>query len=190
MPTLASTSSATPFERRTDRAAHGAPSRRRASAAPSSLTRGKQDTELVAAEARDGVARRAAARVRRLPISCKQQVAVVVAERVVDLLEAVEVEQQQARPAPAVAASPRIAWLVRSWKRLRFGSSGERVVERQVLVLGSLAAQIVRCRRRRVEALATMRKSDEVEQREPASRITVQRLRVMRDRRRIGRYGR
>ena len=54
----------------------------------------QQDDELVAAEPGDAVALPHDPRQPR-PDLLKQQVAVVVAERVVDLLETVEVEQQQ-----------------------------------------------------------------------------------------------
>ena len=109
MPMLASTSRATPSTSKgsVQRLAQPLGDRARASATPS--TRRQQDGELVAAQPGDGVA---VAQHRPQPRAdlAEQLVAVGVPEGVVDLLEAVEVDEQQRdlavgagrrRPAPA-----------------------------------------------------------------------------------------
>ena len=115
------------LERRT------APRARRARARPTSIASpgagdvGEQDAELVAAEPGDGVAlaqrRGAGAR----PTSLQQQVAVVVAERVVDLLEPVEVDQEERCVGPsACARQDRLVGAVAEEAAVR--ERGERVV--------------------------------------------------------------
>ena len=64
----------------------------------------------------------------------QQLVADVVAERVVDDLEAVEVEEQHGRAAVGWRRwARRIAWSRRSRNSTRFGQAGQRVVQRVVL---------------------------------------------------------
>ena len=65
----------------------------------------QQDDELVAAEPGDAVAFAQDACQARADL-LQQQVTVVMAERVVDLLEAVEVEQQERDPAPGPVGPP------------------------------------------------------------------------------------
>jgi hypothetical protein len=81
---------------------------------------GQQDRELVAAQPRDGVARAQHAGDPRAD-ELEQLVAAVVAERVVDLLELVEVEQHHDRLVPSRWAVDS-ARSTRSWNSARFGS--------------------------------------------------------------------
>ena len=81
----------------------------------------RQDPELVAAEARDRVAVAQAAD-EALGDELQQHVAVLVAERVVDLLELVEVETRSASGSP-VRSAARIAWSTRSPNSTRLGRS-------------------------------------------------------------------
>ena len=98
--------------------------------APAALGRDLQDRELVAAEPRDRVdlAHAAAQPLRHLT---QQLVAGRVAERVVDLLEAVEIDQQQ-REALAVAALARERVLDAVAQQHAVGETGERIVMRHV----------------------------------------------------------
>ena len=90
--------------------------------------RGQQDRELVAAEPGDRVAL-ADAFLQALGELHQQQVADVVAERVVDLLEAVEVEQQQRqRLAGARRGAQRLGQAVLEQQAV--GQPGQRVVHR------------------------------------------------------------
>ena len=121
-----------------------------------------QHAELVAAEAGDRVAGRGAPREPR-PDLLQQLVAVDVAERVVDLLEAVEVHEHHADPGAGRAARSASAWSTRSWKSIRFGQPGQRVVERLVLVDLGLAADLPRRARHDLE-------EERVEDAEPEER--------------------
>ena len=99
----------------------------------------EQHAELVAAEARDRVRRAQRAARAGAPTSMQQLVAGGVAERVVDLLEAVEVHEQHGDALAVAARASRTAWSMRSRKSVRFGEAGERVVQRLVLVELGLA---------------------------------------------------
>ena len=123
----------------------------------------QQHGELVAAEPREHVApaQRVAQAVRDV---AQEPVAVVVAERVVDLLEAVEVDQQQAgEPAEHAdrAADPAHALV----EARAVGEAGERVVER-------LLAQLAR-------GAGDEREEREPQQPEPAEQERVERDRVL-----------
>ena len=72
--------------------------------------------------------------VSRRPTSLQQLVAGVVAERVVDLLEAVEVHDQHGHAAAVAAARPRGRVLDAVAEQRAVGQAGERVVQRLVLV--------------------------------------------------------
>jgi len=100
---------------------------------------GQQHRELVAAEAGHGVAR---AQVAAQPGADEvlQQVAVVVAQRVVDVLEAVEVEQQHRDLAP-VALRMRDRLVGAVVEEQPVGQVGDRVVQRLALVLDGLDEQ-------------------------------------------------
>ena len=91
-----------------------------------------EDGELVAAEAGHGVARRAR-RSRSRSATCDQQlVAGAVAEAVVDLLEAVEVEEQHRDRASAARGAAQRVLRRRSLNSARLAQPGQRVVERLV----------------------------------------------------------
>ena len=91
-----------------------------------------EDDELVAAEARDGVARAQRPRAARSRHGQQQLVAGVVAERVVDDLEVVEVEEEHARRS-ARSRPARASQCVEAVEQQRaVGQPGERVVQRLV----------------------------------------------------------
>ncbi len=106
----------------------------------------EQDGELVAAQARDGVSRPHAAfeAARHLD---QQQVALQVAEAVVDHLEAVEIQEHHGQPVVVVALRPRQRRAQPVHEQRAVGQTGERVVERLVrqpfldaLALGDVGA--------------------------------------------------
>ena len=73
----------------------------------------------------------------------QQAVARVVAERVVDLLEVVEVDQHHGGGDVGARGRRCIACSMRSRKSVRFGQAGERVVQRLVLLGDRVAAAAV-----------------------------------------------
>ena len=131
MPMLASTSSVRPsIENGSRRPASSW--RATTLASPGRRSVGQQHAELVAAEAGDGVAlaERLLQAVRDL---LQQAVARVVAERVVDLLEVVEVDQHHGRgDVRAAAGGDRLLDAVAEERAV--GQAGERVVQRLVLL--------------------------------------------------------
>ncbi len=96
----------------------------------------QQHRELVATEPRDGVTYAQLA-AQAGTDEVQQQVAVVMAERVVDVLEAVEVEQQDGDLAP-VALRMRDRPMGAVVEQQPVGEVGDRIVERLALVLGGL----------------------------------------------------
>ena len=141
MPIAPSISSVSPSTANGSRSAVGSDlgdGRSRRSASPTSR---QQDAELVAAEAGHGVAGRAA-RVAAAADLLEQHVAVVVAERVVDLLEVVEVhEHHGGRVSRRAAARSACCDAVAEQHAVR--QAGERVVERLVLLGDRLAPAAV-----------------------------------------------
>ena len=109
----------------------------------------QQDDELVAAEPGDAVAFPHDPRQPRADL-LKQQVTVVVAERVVDLLEAVEVEQQQRDPAAGAVGAPDGREGAPA-QQLAVRQPGQRIVIGQVAVVVGLLAQAPRRRRHQPE---------------------------------------
>ena len=110
-----------------------------ASSAP--MTSGSRIAELVAAEAGDGVGG-AQRRLEPLGDLLEQHVAVVVAERVVDLLEVVEVHDHHREAAvAALGGAQRLLDAVAEQHAV--GQAGERVVQRLVLLGDRLAAAAV-----------------------------------------------
>ena len=143
------------------------------SASSSSVDRRQQQAELVAAEAGHRVAL-AQRQTQAAADLLQQQVAVLVAERVVDLFEPVEIEQhesdaqigalrRQDRPGRAFVEEAAIR------------KAGQHVVQREVLVLGGLAAQLGRGARDDPE-------EREVQQCQAADEQHVEAQRVVRDR--------
>ena len=116
-PTLAPTSTSSPSSRIGGADASASSRRAVVRAAVGRAGAGQQQRELVAAEAGDRVVRAGPRRVSRVGDHVQQLVADVVAEGVVDLLEAVEVEQQQRDGSPSASS----AWAVRSARSLRLG---------------------------------------------------------------------
>ena len=86
---------------------------------------------------------RAARRCRRRETSSSRQVAHVVAERVVDLLEVIEVHDHHHGGCSPLRRPARTACSMRSRNSSRFGQAGERVVQRLVLLGDRLAAAAV-----------------------------------------------
>ena len=102
---------------------------------------GEQDAELVAAEAGDGVGG-AQRRLEALGDLLEEHVAVVMAERVVDLLEVVEVHDHHGRAAvAALGGAHGLLDAVAEQHAVR--EAGERVVQRLVLLGDRLAAAAV-----------------------------------------------
>ena len=109
----------------------------------------EHDRELVAAQAGERLVRRQ--RPGQAPGDGAQQVvALVVAERVVDVLEAVEVDEDD-RERAAVAVARRERLLEPVAQQGAVGQAGERVVERVVLVLDGAAAGPVEREERQAE---------------------------------------
>ena len=103
---------------------------------------GDQDAELVAAEAGDHLAVAEHA-LEALGHALEKEVAVVVAERVVDLLEAVEVHQHHGDELLlALGAEDRLLHEVVEHRAVR--EAGERVGQRLLLAVGGLLAQAAR----------------------------------------------
>ena len=112
---------------------------------------GQHDAELVAAQPRHHVFVAQHARQAR-PDLLQQLVAEVVAERVVDLLEVVEVDQHHAEgPADGARALDRVGELELEEQAVR--QTRERVVERLVFVLGLFLCELVGRLLQRVRAL-------------------------------------
>ena len=102
---------------------------------------GQQDAELVAAEAGDGVGG-AQRGLEPLGDLLEEHVAVVVAERVVDLLEVIEVHDHHGQAAvAALGGAQRLLDAVAEQHAV--GQAGERVVQRLVLLGDRLAAAAV-----------------------------------------------
>jgi len=115
-------------ERLCDRAAHGRGDRR---ALHRALDRAQQDRELVAAKPSDGVL--LAEQLAQAGADLAQDlVAVVMAEGVVDLLEAIEVEQHHGQPVPGARGAVDGLLGARPEEHA-VGQPGQRVVERQAL---------------------------------------------------------
>ncbi len=132
----------------------------------------QQQSELVATEARDAV--RLTQPGAQAPADLlQQQVAVVMPEGVVDLLEAVEVEDHQ-RDTCSIAPRRQDRLLGPVVEEASVREVGERVVQREVLVLGGLAAQP----RRRARHDPEQR---QIEQREAGCEEQVEPARVVRD---------
>ena len=103
---------------------------------------GHEDRELVAAEPGDRVAR-AQGSLRRPADHREQEIAVVVAQGVVDLLEAVEVdEQHRRRRSPAVCHRDGLRNAIVEEDPV--GELGDRIVQRQVLALRAMVAEAPR----------------------------------------------
>ena len=139
MPTLASTSRLTPSS------TNGAASSARMPPAQRLRVHGvgqvgQQDDEFVAAEAGDAVALPQHPREPRADL-LQQQVTVMVAESVVDLLEPVEVEQQERHPPAGAIGAPDGRQSSARSSNSRFGKSGQRIVIGQVVVVVGLLAQ-------------------------------------------------
>ena len=120
MPTDAPTSSERPSISK-DWPSDSSSLRATSSACSPRATLGQQDRELVAAEPGHGVRRAQRAR-QPLADQLEQAVAVVVAERVVDLLEVVEVHDHHRALAGRCGGRASMAWWTRSWNSARLGS--------------------------------------------------------------------
>ena len=103
---------------------------------------GQQDRELVATEARDAL-RVAEDALQPRPDPLKQEVAVVVAERVVDVLEAVEVHQHHGARVAAAAGAVQ-GRLHEAGEHRAVREAGQPVGERLLLLLGGLPAEALR----------------------------------------------
>jgi len=125
----------------------------------------EQHRELVPAQPGDGVAL-AHDRAQALADALDDDVAVEMAEGVVDLLEAVEVHQQDRNR--AVAATRAQGVLQQTVEQRPVGEAGQRIAHRLVLGLGGLAAQARgRAHGRAQQAQAECREPDEQDQVQP-----------------------
>ena len=139
MPIDASTWTATPLEHELARRSDVAEPARRSRARPRRRAAAHEDRELVAAEPREQVLV-AHVRPKRWATWQQQLVAALMAQDVVDLLEAVEVEEQQSEAVVEAdgAASSRAELFVEA---AAVGQPGQLVVQRAMAVLVGLAAQ-------------------------------------------------
>ena len=124
-----------------------------ASASAFSLELHLDDDELVAPQARQCVAA-ADAGAKTLRRLLKEAIAGLVTERIVDRLEAIEIEQQDGEPAAPYERASRRAWSRRSWNSMRLGKTGQRIVLRQVKNMRFVAFSIGNVGRRPDEAAA------------------------------------
>ena len=114
---------------------------------------GQEHAELVPAQACHQVAARAAPSDSRGPISLQELVAEVMAERVVDLLEVVEVHQHHGRRSLPSAPASAMAVGQLLLEQHAVGQAREGVVQRLVLVLGLALGELVRGDLQRVRPL-------------------------------------
>ena len=110
----------------------------------------------------------------------QQQVAAVVPERVVDLLEAVEVHEQH-RDLAALVVRVVSAYWMRSPKSARFGSSVSGSWSAWYSFSSACSSSSSACLRSRLLAPATIRKQDRPDQPDPGEQQQVERARLVAD---------